>query len=40
MHLMPIVRHAYYMKDDPVFSEPVSAREEIVADTADFYKGA
>jgi len=37
---MPLVRHAYYMKEDTLFSEPVSARDEVVPEASDFYKGA
>ena len=37
---MPLIKHAYYMKDDTLFSEFKSARDEYVHEASDFYKGA
>ena len=39
VHLMPLSRHAFYMKEDFYFSEPGSARESLEGQH-DFYKGA
>lgn len=36
---MPLSRHAFYMKEDILYSEPGSARESIDG-VHDFYKGA